>query len=96
MSNDEITLDDIDESPDDLSVYQLAEKVAAGRVLTEQANHEIAAELQRLSMAVADVYNDDSRYFCETVQQEAQALLDLRAKIEAILNPLAAATPTAP
>lgn len=47
--------DPADESPDDISVYQLAEQVIAGMPRTDAAHREIAAELIRVRTEVQEI-----------------------------------------
>lgn len=83
MADDETQ---IDESPDDLTVYDLAEKIAAGQHLSDQANIEIEAERHRIVNALHDLVAS-TEFWAETPQGNAVELLRIKAELERILKP---------
>lgn len=81
----EIPTEDIDDNTQDLTVYDLAEKLAAGRILTVGANHEVGDELDRLRQALIPIYNGQG-FVNGTPRGDAKELLWLRAELEKLVG----------
>ena len=73
------------ENAADFTVYDLAERIAAGQKMTKAAESEVLNELVRVRNAIYAL-DQDLVFFLDTPQEEAQELLRIRAELKRILR----------
>lgn len=74
----------IDDNKQDLSVYDLAERLASGQPVSSAAEQEISAELARLRSEI-DKLNDDINWFLDGPADDAREIIRIRAELHRII-----------
>ena len=76
-------MDEIDgENAADFTVYDLAERIAAGQKMTKAAELEVSAELTRIISRLHALASDGARAKDRTPREEASALLRIRSELQ--------------
>ena len=83
--NADVPIEDIDENTQDLTVYDLAEKIAAGRILTASANAEIEDKLVEIHTGLRTLIANTAPV--DTPKETAVALLHFRDFLRKLIAP---------